>query len=71
MGDDNHPANRRRAAYKLMFWASVAPSAFTPERTDALCDCLFDCDAYADIDIMRTWLQKARWYRGFPPHMSA
>ena len=54
MADDDHAGNRRRAAYKLMFWASVAPGAFTPKRTDALCDCLFDCDASVRFDVLRT-----------------
>ncbi len=53
MADDDHARNRRRAAYKLMFWASVAPGAFTPKRTDALCDCLFDCDASVRHDVLR------------------
>lgn len=53
MADDDHARHRRRAAYKLMFWASVAPGAFTPQRTNALSTCLFDCDASVRHDILR------------------
>jgi HEAT repeat protein len=53
LADDDHARARRGAAYKLMFWASVAPDAFTPKRIDALCDCLFDCDAAVRHDVLR------------------
>jgi HEAT repeat protein len=53
LANDDHARHRRRAAYKLMFWASVAPGAFTPQRTNALSTCLFDCDASVRHDILR------------------